>query len=81
MTDLFLQSQDETTRLALSARKLKMPSAEEIRSMSDRVSAAASVECSAKTKEGVRDVFEAAARAALAKPFHGYHNCCGCNTL
>jgi len=71
--------QDEATRQGLAARKLKMPSGDEIRSMGDRVGAAASLECSAKTKEGVRDVFEAAARAALAKPRHGNFACC--NTL
>jgi len=60
--------QDEQTRLALEARKLKMPTGEDARAMAERIGAGAYVECSAKTKEGVREVFEAAARAALSKP-------------
>ncbi len=35
--------------------------------MSKRINAAAFLECSAKTREGVKDVFEAATRASLKK--------------
>ena len=35
------------------------------RAMADRIGAYAYLECSAKTKEGVRDVFETATRAAM----------------
>ncbi|KAK4472668.1 hypothetical protein MN116_003899 [Schistosoma mekongi] len=38
---------------------------EEGRAMADRIGAYAYLECSAKTKEGVREVFETATRAAL----------------
>lgn len=37
------------------------------RAMSEKVGAYAYLECSAKTREGVREVFDAATRAALAK--------------
>ena len=35
------------------------------RAMAERIGAHAYLECSAKTKDGVRDVFETATRAAL----------------
>lgn len=38
---------------------------EEGRDMSSRINAFGYLECSAKTKDGVRDVFEMATRAAL----------------
>jgi len=38
---------------------------EEGRSMADKIGAYGYMECSARTKEGVRDVFELATRAAL----------------
>lgn len=38
---------------------------EEGRDMANRISAFGYLECSAKTKDGVRDVFEMATRAAL----------------
>lgn len=40
---------------------------EEARAMAERIGACMYLECSAKTKEGVREVFEAATRAALQK--------------
>lgn len=39
---------------------------EEGRNMAEKINAFAYLECSAKTKEGVREVFETATRAALA---------------
>ena len=39
--------------------------AEDGRSMAERINACAYLECSAKTKEGVREVFETATRVAL----------------
>lgn len=39
---------------------------EEGRAMAEKINAFAYLECSAKTKEGVRDVFETATKAALA---------------
>ena len=38
---------------------------EEGRAMAEKINAIAYLECSAKSKEGVREVFESAARAAL----------------
>ena len=38
---------------------------EEGRAMAEKINAYAYLECSAKTKEGVREVFEQATRAAL----------------
>ena len=39
--------------------------AEEGRAMAEKINAYGYLECSAKTKEGVREVFETATRAAL----------------
>ena len=41
---------------------------EEGRAMAEKINAFAYLECSAKSKEGVREVFETATRAALQKP-------------
>ena len=41
---------------------------EEGRAMAERINAIAYLECSAKSKEGVREVFEAVTRAALMVP-------------
>ena len=47
---------------------------EEGRAMAERINAIAYLECSAKSKEGVREVFETATRAALmVRPFL-FHN-------
>lgn len=44
---------------------------EEGRSMAEKINAFAYLECSAKSKEGVREVFETATRAALqVRNFH-----------
>ena len=43
---------------------------EEGRAMAEKISAFAYLECSAKSKEGVREVFETATRAALQVSIH-----------
>lgn len=45
--------------------KQKPVTSEEGRSMAEKINAYGYLECSAKTKEGVREVFETATRAAL----------------
>ena len=56
---------DDTTKQELAKTKEEPVKAEEGRSMAERINAFAYMECSAKTKEGVREVFETATRAAL----------------
>jgi hypothetical protein len=46
---------------------------EEGRTMAEKINAFAYLECSAKSKEGVREVFETATRAALQ--VHFYFRC------
>jgi Ras homolog gene family, member A len=57
---------DENTIKELAKMKQKPVTSEEGQAMADRIKAYKYVECSAKTKENVREVFEAATRAALA---------------
>ena len=52
---------DENTKREL----MKPVKPEEGRAMQDQIGAYAYLECSAKTKDGVREVFETATRAAL----------------
>ena len=56
---------DEHTRRELSAMKQDPVKLEDGRTMADKIGAYAYMECSAKSKEGVREVFETATRAAL----------------
>ncbi|XP_024125484.1 rho-related GTP-binding protein RhoA-D [Oryzias melastigma] len=56
---------DENTRRELAKMKQEPVKTEEGRDMAGRISAFGYLECSAKTKEGVREVFEMATRAAL----------------
>ena len=56
---------DENTRRELSKMKQEPVKMDDGRSMSDKISAFGYLECSAKTKDGVREVFETATRAAL----------------
>ena len=51
---------DERTK-----RKFRHVQPEDGQQLADRIRAAAYVECSAKTRDGVRDVFDAATRASL----------------
>lgn len=50
--------------------------AEEGRDMAYRINASGYLECSAKTKDGVRDVFEMATRAALQAKKRNKKNTC-----
>ena len=56
---------DDNTRRELAGMKQEPVKFEDGRSMADKINAYAYMECSAKTKEGVRDVFDIATRAAL----------------
>ncbi|XP_043572296.1 LOW QUALITY PROTEIN: rho-related GTP-binding protein RhoA-D [Chiloscyllium plagiosum] len=56
---------DENTRKELAKMKQEPVKPEEGRDMTNKISAFGYMECSAKTKEGVREVFEMATRAAL----------------
>ncbi|XP_006897365.1 PREDICTED: transforming protein RhoA-like [Elephantulus edwardii] len=57
---------DERTRRELAKMKQEEPvRPEEGRDRANRIGAFEYMECSAKTKDGVREVFETAARAAL----------------
>lgn len=56
---------DDNTRRELAGMKQEPVKFEDGRTMADKINAYAYMECSAKTKEGVRDVFDIATRAAL----------------
>ncbi|KAK6303622.1 hypothetical protein J4Q44_G00260760 [Coregonus suidteri] len=56
---------DEHTRRELAKMKQEPVKPEEARDMANRIGAFGYMECSAKTKDGVREVFEMATRAAL----------------
>lgn len=58
---------DEATKKELMKMKQEPVRSEEGRNMTEKIGAVGYLECSAKTKEGVREVFEYAARAALAR--------------
>ena len=56
---------DERTKLELAKMKQEPVKTEEGATMGDKIGARHFMECSAKTKEGVREVFYAATKAAL----------------
>ena len=56
---------DEGTKKELIKMKQEPTKHEDGRGMAERIAAFGYLECSAKTKEGVREVFETATRAAL----------------
>lgn len=56
---------DPHTLRELAKMKQKPVAPEEGRTMAEKINAYGYLECSAKTKDGVREVFETATRAAL----------------
>ena len=56
---------DEGTKHELAKMKQPLVAVDEEKAMADKIGAYEYLECSAKTKDGVRDVFESASRAAL----------------
>ena len=56
---------DEATRKELLKNKQEPVKTEEGKAMADKIGAYAFLECSAKNKEGVREVFETATKAAM----------------
>ncbi|XP_068714778.1 ras-like GTP-binding protein RHO isoform X1 [Montipora capricornis] len=69
---------DEGTKRELAKMKQEPVKAEEGATMGDKINAHCYMECSAKTKEGVRDVFKEATKAALEtkKRRGGRKKCC-----
>ena len=68
---------DENVKRELSKMKQEPVKSEEGSLMCERIKAYAYLECSAETKEGVRDVFTTAARAALmTKERRNKRKCC-----
>ncbi|XP_059805334.1 ras-like GTP-binding protein RHO [Hypanus sabinus] len=66
---------DERTRRELARSKKEPVRWEEGRAVADKVGAYAYLECSAKTKEGVWEVFETATRATLKDAEPGCFSC------
>ena len=58
---------DSETHEILSRTKQKPASSDEGRAIADTIGAYAYVECSAKTRDGIREVFECAARASFLR--------------
>lgn len=58
---------DPATIASLEKTKQKPITPQEGQMLAERVKAVTYIECSAKTRDGVRDVFETAARAAISK--------------
>ncbi|CAD5112627.1 DgyrCDS1843 [Dimorphilus gyrociliatus] len=67
---------DEATKRELMKMKQEPVRSDEGKGMADRISAFAYLECSAKTKEGIREVFETATRAALQVKKKKRNRCC-----
>uniref|UniRef100_A0A3B3QQ35 Ras homolog gene family, member Aa n=1 Tax=Paramormyrops kingsleyae TaxID=1676925 RepID=A0A3B3QQ35_9TELE len=67
---------DEHTRRELAKMKQEPVKPEEGRDMANRINAFGYLECSAKTKDGVREVFEMATRAALQAKKRGKKSAC-----
>jgi len=57
---------DEVTKRELMKMKQEPVRSDEGKTMADKINAYSYLECSAKSKDGVREVFETATRAALA---------------
>ncbi|NXI30318.1 RHOB protein, partial [Sterrhoptilus dennistouni] len=69
---------DEHVRNELARMKQEPVRTEDGRAMAIRIQAYDYLECSAKTKEGVREVFETATRAALQKRYGTQNGCINC---
>jgi Ras family protein A len=67
---------DEVTRRELMKMKQEPVKPDEGKAMADKINAFAYLECSAKSKEGVRQVFETATRAALQSKKKRKGGCC-----
>lgn len=67
---------DPNTIKELAKMKQEPVKTEEGQAMAIKIQAYDYIECSAKTKEGVRQVFETATRAALRKPEKPRKKCC-----
>ncbi|XP_014865450.1 PREDICTED: rho-related GTP-binding protein RhoA-A-like [Poecilia mexicana] len=67
---------DENTRKMLAKQNEEPIKYEEGKDMSNQIGAYSYQECSAKNKEGVREVFDAAAKAALTNNSRGKKNHC-----
>ena len=69
---------DENTKRELGKMKQAPVRPDEGQLICEKINAKCYMECSAKTKEGVRDVFKAATKAALEKKErrHGKRRCC-----
>ncbi|XP_035015862.1 rho-related GTP-binding protein RhoA-C isoform X2 [Hippoglossus stenolepis] len=67
---------DEHTRRELAKMKQEPVKSDEARDMANRINAFGYLECSAKTKDGVREVFEMATRAALQAKRRGKKSGC-----
>jgi len=61
---------DDKARQELAKMRQELVKVEDGRAMAERIGAYQYLECSAKTKEGVREIFETATRAALAARKH-----------
>lgn len=72
---------DESVKYELSRLKLEPVKPEEGRAMAARIGAYDYLECSAKTKDGIWEVFEAATRAALQKRTSPSESCMKCCSL
>jgi GTPase SAR1 family protein len=66
---------DETTKKELMKMKHEPVRAESGRAMAEKIGAVGYLECSARTKEGVREVFEFAGRSALMRRRKGKGGC------
>ena len=58
---------DEKTKKDLMKMRQEPVKTEQGRALATKIGASSYLECSAKTREGVREVFETATRAALLK--------------
>ncbi len=67
---------DKEVHEELEKRKLKPVSMEEARLVAERMRAYTYLECSAKTREGVREIFDTAAKASFQKQHSRRHVIC-----